>query len=379
MNGRTSIPVSKKQQPGALHGQGVRPMKEEDIPEVARLLTKMFPRSAGVSVESKCEILRKLEFENPLKGEEMSSLVYSTTDDRITGFLGVTPRLMSINGRSVKVAVSYNFMVDADSRAGMAGIKLLKEFLAGPQDVSIADAAVDTSREIWERLGGKTIYLYSTYWKCPLRPSGFARHYLGKRKGLKFLMAAAKPVCRVIDGMVTRFPGTPFSQQQPEGVRKDLSVEQLANAIEEFSKGKSLAPDYRVDTLSWILTVAEQAKRFGKLKKTAVFDKHGEELLGWFIYYKNPGGTSEVLQLQARPRAMARVVDHLLFEAWKQGAVEVAGRLEPSLIKPMSRKFCLYTPGRMWMLVHTKESAIVRALEKGDAFISRLEGDLWLL
>jgi hypothetical protein len=52
-----------------------------------------------------------------------------------------------------------------------------------------------------------------------------------------------------------------------------------------------------------------------------------ERLLGWYLYYAQAGGVSEVLQIEARDGSFDRVLLRLLADARRQGAVAVRGRL----------------------------------------------------
>jgi len=54
-----------------------------------------------------------------------------------------------------------------------------------------------------------------------------------------------------------------------------------------------------------------------------------ERLLGWYLYYAQAGGVSEVLQIAARDGSFDRVLLRLLADAWRHGAVAVRGRLRP--------------------------------------------------
>ena len=51
-----------------------------------------------------------------------------------------------------------------------------------------------------------------------------------------------------------------------------------------------------------------------------------ERLLGWYLYYAQAGGVSEVLQIAARDGSFDRVLLRLA-DAWRHGAVAVRGRL----------------------------------------------------
>jgi hypothetical protein len=359
---------------------GVRAFREGDFPQVVYFINKMFPRSPKSTLRVKEDILSELLLNNPWDDERYPSLVFENRDGRIIGFLGVAPRKMVIKDRPIDVAISYNFAVDPDSRSSMAGISLVKAFLEGPQDLSFADSANNTSRRLWERMNGMTVPSYSIYWKHPLRPSEFVAYHLRKRNRMKFLARAATPLCRFTDTIINKYwDGTKVHEDTDSYRIREVSVDELKQYIEQLSKGKSLRPVYTKENLSWLMNVAGKPRRFGQLQKEVVFDQHNK-MAGWFIYYKNPGGESEVLQMQALPEKRVQVFSMLLQKVRQQGAIDITGRLDPEWVAVIpNTAYCWYMPGRVWMIAHSRDKEILQAFKAGDAFITRLEGDMWLL
>lgn len=359
---------------------GIRPFQREDLPQIVVLLGKLFHRSKEPMPDIKEEILSELLLNNPWTDNRMPSLVYEDKHGFITGFLGVAPRDMKIEDRKINAAISYNLMVDPEKRSSLAAIGLVKQFMAGPQDVSFTDSATDTSRLLWERLGGTTVPLYSIYWRHPFRPASFANYYLRRRSQFELLARAAAPVARLGDRVISRFwDGFRHSVEVSGLVVREASDEVLAEWIESFAQGKTFRPVYSTDNLGWILDMAAKPRRFGELKKEAVYED-GDQMAGWFIYYKNPGGVSEVLQMQAKPGKEQQVLTMLVNRVRQQGAVGIAGRLEPEWSATVPNTLsCIYSPGRVWMLAHSNDKEIIQAFKGGNAFITRLEGDMWLL
>jgi hypothetical protein len=99
---------------------------------------------------------------------------------------------------------------------------------------------------------------------------------------------------------------------------------------------------------------------------------------GWFIYHARRGGAGEVLQVAAGPRHRRLVLDHLLEDAWEQGVTLLSGRFEPALAQELSENRCLLYRRGHWTLVHSKRPEVSHALQRGDAFFTRLEGE-WCL
>lgn len=72
-------------------------------------------------------------------------------------FLGGIRRKMSKRGQPIRVASGGNFVVQPEARSTLAGLHLLKAYVAGDQDLSLTDSANNISRDLLERLGFRTI------------------------------------------------------------------------------------------------------------------------------------------------------------------------------------------------------------------------------
>jgi hypothetical protein len=79
--------------------------------------------------------------------------------------------------------------------------------------------------------------------------------------------------------------------------------------------------------------------------------------------------------MAASKRSAEAVLQILLTDAWSQGSVVLSGRFEPGFVGPLSSKGCALNHGP-WMLVHSKQPDVLDAILSGEAFLSRLEGEL---
>jgi hypothetical protein len=357
----------------------IRNFKEEDVPAVAALFHKVYlandPAQARTSVQKICESFEEIFLRNPWRGESLPSLVCEDKDGATLGFIGVTPRRMTIRGRPILAAVSAHLMLDPDRRLGLAGVQLLRQFLAGPQQLSIADFANDLGRAVWDGIGGKMSYLHSLQWVKPLRPS--ARALNMARRKLR-IPAALSPILRPLSGasdaMLARISPHRFRFAPPELIAKDLDDETLLACLSLLPSNYSLIPEYDGLSLGWLMRRAERMKTRGQMRKTALCDDSGA-IVGWYLYYLNPGGTSEVLQMWARKGSAGAVLDHLFHNAWSQGSDVIAGRAEQQLLPALSSKECYLNCGPPWVMVHARNPEILQAIDRGDAFLSKLEGE----
>lgn len=359
----------------------VRPFVEEDIPRVADLHRRVFrtaePTATGW-MESYRRYLSEVFLNNPLGDGALTSLVCEEGPGKVVGFLGVMPRRIVFNGQPALMAVCSQFVVDP-TRRGQVGLRILKRCFEGPQDLSMTDETGDDTRtrKIWEWCGGTTALPYSIHWIRPLRPARFALAFLGRRKSLAPFAGASAPAARIVDAIATRLAQSPFHLSPPRGSREDLDEAMLLAWLPEFAADRSLRPDYDDRSVKWVLERAGQREGPGHFRKVLVRDEEGE-ITGWYLYYANRGGISEVLQIAARAHAVHQVLDHLLDDAFRQGALALSGRLEPAFAQELSEKCCLLYRRGYWMLIHSKKPELLQAIQRGDAFLTRLEGE-WCL
>src|SRR4051812_8215106 len=103
----------------------VRRFTEQDIPQVAdlhRTVFQMPDRPTPELLAAYRTYFDEVFFNNPWQDEAVAPLVYEDAAGRITGFLGVSPRRLTIGGKSVQMAIMSQFVVDANSR-GVPGMK----------------------------------------------------------------------------------------------------------------------------------------------------------------------------------------------------------------------------------------------------------------
>jgi hypothetical protein len=353
----------------------IRKFIPDDIPQVAKLHKTVFPTNSIPPLELEAHF-RQLFFENPWYDEELPSFVYQEEGGKIGGFYGVIPRPMRMKGRLIRVAVSSQFMVDPSVRNRLAAVELQSAFFAGPQDLSFTDGANEASRKIWEGLGGLTSLPYSVHWTRLLRP---ARYFLDcwKNRGLSApARLCIRPLSVLTDFVAARKHKSPFYQaeQSPE---EDFSCETLLEHLPRFAGTKSLCPDYDESSLRWLMEQAGEKQYHGKLCKALVRDSR-REIVGWYMYYLNPSGISQVLQLVATRNSIRQVLDQLFFHAWRLGSFAISGRVDPEFATDFSEERCLFSFSGPRMLAHSRHADLREAIQRGDAFLTRLEGEWWM-
>jgi hypothetical protein len=351
----------------------VRPFVEEDIPQVAELHRKVFLTGAAHSLELQRDYrsyLTRIFLRHPWREQGgITSLVYD--DGEITGFLGVVPRLMSLGGRSVRVAVSSQFIVDPARRSTLAAIKLLQAFISGPQDLSLADEANDASRKLLESLGGSAALLYSLYWFRLLQPAQFLLSRV-THPVLRALSRLLAPPCRLIDAVSIRLPQS--RRSQPSVTAAELTATDLLEGLASLPRRHSLFPEYNERSLEWLLSALTQSRGYGELQKIVLRNPAGK-IIGWYLYQIALSGLGEVLQIGAEDTSIGMVLDHLFDHAVQHGAFALSGRFEPKFVQQLHEKHSMFHHRGHWVLVHSNAPDLLRAIHSGDAYLTRLEGE----
>jgi hypothetical protein len=181
----------------------------------------------------------------------------------------------------------------------------------------------------------------------------------------------------LIDVLAARLLPNGFCREAGEPGDDALDPAAMLAHLPDILRGSALQPVYDARALAWLLDQAARKTRHGKLRARAVRD--GERrLIGWYLYYLQAGGVSEVVQLAARKGSFERVLRRLLTDAWRHGAAAVHGRLDPHFASEFSDRHCWLRTDGSWTLVHSRHPEIMDAIHQGDAFLSRLEGEWWL-
>lgn len=363
---------------------GIRALVEEDLSEVAALHSKVNARRNGQSSSQAIEAyFRQILFSNPWYDADLPSWVYEE-DGKIIGVLGIVPRRMNLQGRSIRVAVGCQFFVDPDRRNSLAAFQLLQKQLGGSQDATLADGANRTVRRLWQRLGGETLSLYNLHWVRPLRPARtvlalysrfqFARSGNGMISRLALGLGGV--LCDAIDAAVA--PVVPNPERPSQHLKAEqLDAATLLSCLSEFTTRYLFRPEYEVRDLQWLLDHAAAKRRHGPLQ--SVLLRHmSRGIVGWYLYYLNSTGLSEVLQIGAREDSINDVLDHLFDHARQHGAAALHGRMEPRFVQALCDRHCLFHGGGSNVLFHSRNPAATAALLAGEGFLTRLEGEWWL-
>jgi len=367
--------------PGGAHALDeatvVRDFRREDIAQAVDLHNRVFGANPAFSPATLGDYFNEVLFDNPWRDEALPSLMSLDGGGRITGLLGVLPRPMEFRGRRLRAAVCTQLMVAPSHRGRLTAVRLIKAFFSGPQDLSMGDGANEEARRLIVGLGGTAALPYSMHWIRPLRPARYVLSMLRKQPALRPLAALAQPLGALADMAAARMRQNRFAE--PSADLEDGPLESLTMLahLPLMCQEASLRPIYDAHSLHWLLEQASTKSRYGKLRSRAVFTSR-RGLIGWYLYYLQPGAISEVIQIAAIHGAFDGVLQQLFNDAWRHGAVALRGRLDPAHLQELSDRHCWFRRDGPWTLMHSRHPDVLDALHRGDAFLSRLDAEWWM-
>jgi hypothetical protein len=352
----------------------IRNFAYADAGAVAGLFQKTFRDSHVVPPSLETYFIGTF-LEHPWFEPEIASRVHVDEKGRVNGFIGVFPTRFEHRGTPYRGAVAGTLMVDDPAREPLAGAKLLRSVVKGPQDITISETTNLISQRLWEPLGGTVVPLLSMDWLRPLRPAGAAVAALAeKRPGAAWLA----PMATAADWLTERWARSAFGIAAPSArvvTSADVPEEEFAAAVLELSRESELRPAWTKTDLEWLVSHASRKERYGSPRRSIVRNRKGR-LLGCYLLHVRSRGVGRVLQLLAEPGSAGDVLDCLLREASEAGAVGVRGRAMPQLMDAMLVRNCLFLH-RASTVYHTKKRDLAGAIEDGRALITGLAAESW--
>lgn len=356
----------------------IRPLAADDLDQVAALFARLLRRERKAPSGALRAYLREFYLDGPFREADIPSLVHVTPEARITGFIGVHTVPYVIDGRRARVAFCGALMTEEKDRDPLAGARLLKAFIAGPQDVSMSETASPVSQAMWEKIRGDVLPDFSLDWFRVLRPSGF-------------LLAAGSrwlPPLRLFGGLARwtdalvgkRMDGQSIFGFRPEPApaavsTQSCSLQEFGDAVRAFSERQAARPDWSHGYLDHVLETAMAKPTFGDPALALVRQKSGM-ILGGFLYHSKPGGIARVVQLLAEPGHHGLVLDQLFAHAFARGASAVRGRSSGGILKASTRRPMFFTSVSA-SVIQARNAELLKRFSEGDCFINGLAGESW--
>lgn len=318
---------------------------------------------------------KDLFLNHPWFDPELAPLVLDVHGE-IVGFIGRMARPMLFREQRVRCAVASQLMVDPERKLAFGAIDLVRALHAGPQDLCYSDGANEHSLRIWQRCGGQASRLLSFEWTRQLRPMQSLCVRLKAHRRFSAAGRIAHPLSGIMD--VAAAALLPRFYHKPVGhlTRQPATAVQILPLLLHVSSAATLHPQYSAQSFSWLLRKAAESRTLGELRSVMVLDDEGQGI-GWFIYFVNGGSTAQVLQVGANYGSGLAVLAELFRDAWERGAAAVSGQLDPILMTELSNSYCQFRCADLGVLVHSKNPDVLNAIQRGEAFISRLDGEWW--
>jgi hypothetical protein len=352
----------------------VRPLRREDLPRVAALWLRVYRGLQRAPDAALLDYFHEIFFRDPGRDESLPSLVHETRG-ALTGFMGVLARRMSFRGRPIRAAIATQLMVEPGAGA-YAAAALQRRFFAGPQDLSYSDGANEDAERLWRSCGGEVASLYNLTWMRVLRPMRHLRALLERRPGRRRLGLLLLPVEGAFDGLFRLADRRLTAAAGGALHAEEATLDSLAWCLRHLGGEQALRPEYEPGALQWLLSQCAQKRTHGTLRQR-VLRTAGGEIAGWFLYYGRAGCLAQVLSFGGRPAHIDAVLRELFLDAAGLGAAAVSGGLEPRHLRALARSHCTFTwPGYV-VLARAACAEIAAAVHRGDALLSRLDGEWW--
>lgn len=367
---KPTVPSLRTDDRGELEAStGTRRLQREDLAEVSSLFRKTFNRERLAS-DSALDVYLERLFVDPLHDTpELGSLVHRKETGEIDGFIGVIAMPFVIDGIERHAAICCALMAENPAGNALAGARLLRGFLSGPQDVSLTETANAVSKEMWRKLRGAVLPVYSLDWVRVFRPAAFAHALATSRwPALRPLHLLARP----FDAIAHRAMAAPVRSSCTEDEITD--DEAFAMLLAQFTAHLSARPAWdRIDLVRMAVD-ARRKSRFGAATFRVV--RRMGSPIGLYVRHARPGRIGLVLQIAAAPGRMQDVVDRLLASAYDEGLAGVRGRCQPAILEALLMRNCLYG-NRASTLVHARNPALIEPFLTGRAFMNGFAGESW--
>jgi hypothetical protein len=324
------------------------------------------------------DAFREIFLGNPWVSPEISSLVYMEKG-KLVGFLGVIPRPMELRGRPIRAATITTWLVDHQLHRGLAGMKLLRHLLNGPQDFSYVDGSSNEASSVYTALGARVSPVYSFNWVRVLRPFQTARGVFDRMGGvLARLKGPSGVVTTPLDFLLSKLPLEILERPKSPFSSKLVSAAELLECMQEVRGREALRPAYSMPSFGWLLSQAGKGEGHQGLRMATVQSSDGARC-GWFVHYATPGYPSYVLQIGCHRRHQFTNVLLALFEdAWEQGASAVKGQAISQYLTPLTEQYCLFRQPFACVIGHSRDPEIMQAFHLADTALSRLDAGAWL-
>jgi hypothetical protein len=351
----------------------IRPVERGDLRQVTELYERAVRVGGGMPPPGLASYFERTLLDYPWADPDVPPLVYDAGDRGIVGFIGSHVRRLLIAGRPIRMGCAGQLFTDPLERRFGVGARLLRSYLAGPQELTITDGANAVVHEMWVRLGGYALHPGSLIWTRLFRPGRAVGDLWLELKGKRRLRRVAGRAWHAVDAPISRIARPPVwpGGVDAEGLTPRAMVEHQRDVV-----GKArLWVDYDEPFLEWLFREMAAVRTRGTLVRRLL--RRDDRVLGWYVAYLKPRGLSQVMDVKAARAELGTVLDCLFAEAWHGGAAALEGRLESDLYEPLSTRRCLVRYGQR-SLFHSRDPEVLAAISLGKSALTRLDGEWWM-
>ncbi|AXV14317.1 hypothetical protein CYG48_00425 [Neorhizobium sp. SOG26] len=351
----------------------VRDFERRDVEAVARLFQKTF-RGSKKMPATLPGYLEEAFFDHPWADPEIRSKVHEEAGGKVTGFMGVLPSRLELSGREIRAAFAGSLMVENGRENPLAGARLVRSFLAGPQDLSLTETANVTAVGMWQKAGHPLDPGYSMNWMKVLRPSSTGVQLMERRVAAARLL---RPLGRIADRAIGLRRGPSFKRPASgKVVFKDVTPEVFGQALLALKDLYLLRPAWNRDTLGWFLRHAEQKRNLGYPEWRVGYASDGRPVAA-YAYFAAVGQVGWVLQALAAPKQVDDLLDDLLSHAYDYGCAAVRGAAHPWLTPGLMLRQAVFQ-ARSFYVAAARDKTRLEPIRAGEALISGIAGESWM-
>ncbi|MBB4193033.1 hypothetical protein GGE45_001618 [Rhizobium aethiopicum] len=355
----------------------VRPLEAADIDQVAALYLETFLRRGKSPSLDLITCLENFYLSGPTVDRQIPSLVHVNDKGAISGFVGVNVVPMKFSENRLRAAFGGTLMVRDREQDPMAGARLLKTFLSGPQDLSLSETANTTSLEMAKALRGVPFASYSLEWMRILKPAAFACDMALRKSSLR---KWALPAARGLDWLHgwSGYAGGRVAKDAARTAKaepvKHVDAEAFAGSVEILTSHYQLRPDWPGPQWRHVVREAFEKPLYGQ-PVAALVTGNGSPI-GAFLYHLREGGVGRVLQMLALPGREGKVIDCLLADADRRGAAGLRGRTHPAFLEAMLGRNMMFANVTN-TVAFCRDEAIIDCFRRGQALANGLAGESW--
>jgi hypothetical protein len=352
----------------------IRALASDEIGQIAELYRFVDNSDWRIPPSEVPTWLHRTLFDDPWADPEIPTLVHVEDSGEITAFIASHVRRMRFDDTIIRLAAGGPLIVHPNARNRAVGPRLWRQYLDGPQDLTITDGASDEMRQIFELIGGQMLHPSSIAWARVFAPFSFmASRVLHFHPRARAASARAwAGLDRVTSRSIRYFRRPQGGTTSTEPLTPSLMLEHLP----ALTRSLRLFPDYDEPYLNWLFAELNHNRTWGAPVQRLVRDQ-SERVLGWYVYFLLPGEGCQVVHVAALARHAGDVLDALFADVAARGGAGAQGRVEPALLAALAQRGALLRYSAR-SLVHSSTPELLATLTSGQAMLTRLEGDWWM-